>query len=83
MALTSAMVWLIWISRISFTARISATWTFAALAALAAKVGWRRWKRKVMARGRVENMMDGLVVCWRPILYKCVLDLMSRVQYYW
>ncbi len=41
-ALTSAMVWLIWISRISFTARISATWTFAAFAALAARVGWRR-----------------------------------------
>ena len=51
------MVWLIWISRISFTARISATWTFAAFAELAAEVGWRRWKRKVRARRRVENMM--------------------------
>ncbi len=57
-ALTSAMVWLIWIWRISFTARISATWRFAAFVALAAKVGWRRWKRKVRARGRVENMMN-------------------------
>ncbi len=30
--------------------------------------------------GEHDGWTDGLDVCWRPVLYKCVLDLMSRVQ---
>ncbi len=34
--------------------------------------------------GEHDGWSDGLDVCWRPVLlYKCVLDSMSRVQYYW